>query len=55
MIGTDKKLDLIILNQKVIIAVLIKFLKADGIGKHEEAIELLNGQIDLMMTSRAYD
>jgi hypothetical protein len=49
MTGTDKKLDLIILNQKVIIAVLIKFLKADGIGKHEEAIKLLSDQIEKIM------
>jgi hypothetical protein len=34
-------LEIIIENQRFMMAALVKFLKAEGAGKHEEAIKLL--------------
>jgi hypothetical protein len=51
-------LEVIIDNQRIMMAALKRFLKAEGAGKHEEAIELLDqrlGQLTKRETQRLPD
>ena len=41
-------LEVIINNQRTIMGAFVKFLKIEGVGKHEETIEYLNERLDYL-------